>query len=298
MEHELPLDPTARADDPRQDDERDDGTHEVTPDVAYKRQAIVNVAYVGRPGAERGWVLIDAGLPGTAGQIVDAAEKRFGSGARPAAIVMTHGHFDHFGALEELAERWQVPVYAHPLEIPYLNGTACYPPPDPTVGGGLMSLLSPLYPRHPVDVSRWLQPLPGSGAIPPLPGWRWLPSPGHTPGHVSFWRENDRTLIVGDAFITTMQESAYSAMTQEPEMHGPPAYFTQDWKAAHASVIRLATLNPEIVVCGHGRAMHGPQMRQALHRLANDFESIAIPTHGRYVTAPTHPENGTAYPAA
>jgi glyoxylase-like metal-dependent hydrolase (beta-lactamase superfamily II) len=65
---------------------------------------------------------------------------------------LTHGHFDHVGPLETLAEEWDVPVYAHALEHCYLNGTESYPPPDSTVGGGLMSLLSPLYPRKPVDV--------------------------------------------------------------------------------------------------------------------------------------------------
>src|ERR1700710_183150 len=85
---------------------------------------------------------------------------RRGSAARalPSAIVLTHGHFDHVGPLETLAKEWDVPIYAHKLEHPYLNGTKSYPPPDPTVGGGLMSLLSPLYPRKPGDVSERLRP--------------------------------------------------------------------------------------------------------------------------------------------
>ena len=44
----------------------------------------------------------------------------------------------------------------------------------------------------------------------------------HAPGHISYWREVDRTLVVGDAFITTAQESAYAVATQAPELHGPP----------------------------------------------------------------------------
>ena len=87
-----------------------------------------------------------------------------------------------------LAEQWDVPIYAHELEAPYLNGTASYPPPDPTVGGGLMSLLSRFYPRGPVDVSRWLHLLPGDGSVPPMPGWKWIAVPGHTPGQVAFSR--------------------------------------------------------------------------------------------------------------
>src|ERR1700709_1964335 len=71
--------------------------------------------------------------------------ERFGKVPRPAAILMTHGHADHAGGLEELANLYDAPVYAHPLEMPYLIGEAAYPQPDPFVGGGLMSLASPLF---------------------------------------------------------------------------------------------------------------------------------------------------------
>ena len=264
--------------------EAHDGAHEVLRDLAYQRLAIVNVAYVGAPdGGDGRWALVDAGIPGTAGPILRTVEHRFGRDARPAAIVMTHGHFDHTGVLRELAERWDVPVYAHELELPYLDDRASYPPPDPSVGGGLMARLSPLYPRGPVDVRPWLRTLPADGAVPGMPGWRWLHTPGHAPGHVSLWRAADRTLLAGDAVITTKQESAYAVLTQKPELHGPPMYFTPDWPNARSSVERLAALEPEILVAGHGRAMHGPALRAALHALARDFDQIAVPEQGRYV---------------
>ena len=295
MAHEIPLDPSARADDPQKDEARHDDTHEVAPDLAYKRLAIVNVAFYGIPGAgDRQWVLIDAALPHTAGLIVKAAQERFGPDSRPAAILLTHGHFDHVSALEDLATLWDVPIYAHELERPYLDGTAAYPPPDPTVGG-LMSTLSPLFPRGPLDVSSRLQNLPADGSVPAMPGWRWLHTPGHAPGHVSFWRESDRALLAGDAFITTAQESAYSAATQQVEMHGPPMYFTPDWPSAKASVERLAALEPELAITGHGRAMHGAAMRDALHALARDFDRVAVPDHGKYVLHPATAADGSAY---
>ena len=296
MGQQIPLASTGRADDSQGDAARDDGTHEVAPDLAYRRLAIVNVVFVGRPGAgDRQWVLIDAGVMGTRGLITGAAEERFGPDSRPAAIVMTHGHFDHVGALEELADRWEAPVYAHELERPYLDGSASYPPPDPTVGGGLMSLLSPLYPRGPVDVRRRLRTLPPDGSVPEMPGWRWLHTPGHTPGHVSFWREADRTVIAGDAFITTRQESAYAVAVQEPEMHGPPMYYTADWEKARSSVEALARLEPELAITGHGPAMRGAAMRTALHELARDFDRVAVPEQGKYVDRPARAEDGSAY---
>jgi glyoxylase-like metal-dependent hydrolase (beta-lactamase superfamily II) len=133
-----------------------------------------------------------------------------------------------------------------------------------------------------------VQPFPEDGAVPGMPGWRWIHTPGHTEGHVSLWRESDRTLIAGDAFITTKQESAYAVATQRPELHGPPMYFTPDWVSAASSVRKLAALQPELVITGHGRALQGPEMRQSLDTLARDFEKVAVPEHGRYVGAPVN----------
>lgn len=294
MTQQIPIDPAARADDP-EDGER---AHAVAPDLAYRRIVMVNVVFVGLPDAgDRGWVLVDAGLPVSRPAIRGAAEERFGRGARPSAIVLTHGHFDHVGVLEDLAAEWDVPVWAHSLERPYLDGSASYPAPDPSVGGGLWARLSPLFPTSPVDVSDRLRALPEDGSVPPLPGWRWVHTPGHSPGHVSLWREADRALIVGDAFVTTAQESVYATLTQEPEMHGPPMYLTTEWDKARASVETLAKLEPDLVLPGHGRPMRGDAMRRALHDLAARFETVAVPDGGRYVETPARPEDGTAYRA-
>ena len=95
---------------------------------AFKTLTFVNVSFVGAPGAgDRQWVLIDAGVPGTAGTIEKAAAERFGEHARPAAIVLTHGHVDHRGALPALAAKWDAPIYAHPPET---HGPPRYVTPD------------------------------------------------------------------------------------------------------------------------------------------------------------------------
>lgn len=277
MTDHIDIDPNANA-----DIETDGSLHEIAPDIAWQRLAIVNVVYIGTPGSPD-WILVDAGIPGTKRFIQNAVDDRFGEGARPAAIVMTHGHFDHVGVLKDLAEDWEVPIYAHELELAYLNGSTSYPEADPSVGGGMMSALSRFYPRGPIDVSRWLQVLPEDGSIPGAPEWRWVYTPGHTTGHVALWRERDRALIAGDAFITTDQESAYAVATQKLEIQGPPMYYTPDWGSAKSSVRKLADLEPELAVTGHGLAIKGAELRDGLRKLADRFDEIAVPDHGRYV---------------
>ncbi len=274
MSNQIKLSERCRA--PTED--RGHGLHTLAPDLAYLRLSIVNVVFYGRSTAGDGeWVLIDTGLATSASSIEDCAARRFGKQVRPAAIILTHGHFDHVGTAKELADKWDVPVYAHPLEHPYLDGSTSYPPADPWVGGGVMALMSPLYPRGPVDLGRRLASMPEDGSVPAMPGWRWLHTPGHAPGHISLWREEDRALIAGDAVITTGQESAYEVMTQELEMHGPPRYFTPDWTAAGESVARLAALGPKLLITGHGAPVAGSEMRQAVNLLARDFAKIAVP---------------------
>ena len=190
---------------------------EVLNDIAYRRLGIVNVVFLGTADQ---WVLVDAGLSGSASFIRSAAEGRFGRNMPPAAIVLTHGHFDHVGAVQQLADGWQVPIFAHPLEQSYLDGSSSYPPPNPRVGGGLMTMAAPLYPRGPIDVRRRLKSLPQDGAVPGLEGWRWLHTPGHSPGHVSLWREKDRSLIAGDAVITTVRNLPIPSLRSGPSCTG------------------------------------------------------------------------------
>jgi len=99
MTQQIPLDSRNRA----EEIDRNDDTREIAADLAYLRTVMVNVVFFGLPNAgDRKWVLIDAGIMGAKTAIKSAAEKRFGADARPAAIILTHGHFDHVGALEGL----------------------------------------------------------------------------------------------------------------------------------------------------------------------------------------------------
>ncbi|MDB5253739.1 MAG: fold metallo-hydrolase [Flaviaesturariibacter sp.] len=255
----------------------------VAPGVYRMKDMLVNVFILQNRDATE-WVLVDAGLRTSAPKIREMARSIFGStGSTPRAIIMTHGHFDHRGSLQELAGEWGVPVYCHRLERPYLMGKAAYPPADPAVGGGLLSLLSFTFPNAPIDVSDHLQELPENGMVPELSDWRWIHTPGHTPGHISLFRDGDGVLIAGDAFTTTMQESALSVATQKKILCGPPKYFTPDWVSAAHSVKELAALEPNVIVTGHGQALYGDEARKDLHKLARNFWQRGIPATGRYV---------------
>ena len=247
----------------------------IAPGVHGLRIVFVNVYGITHSNGQ--WTLIDAGLPLSAGRIESWAHKTFNSA--PNAIVLTHGHFDHVSEAQELADKWGVPIYAHPAEFPYLTGQQEYAAPNWKAGGGSMSLLSPTLPKGPINLGPRLQALPGEGTeVPVMPGWTLLQTPGHTPGHCSFYRAEDGVLLVGDAFCTTKPESFFeAALAQHTELHGPPAYFTSDWEAAKRSVRKLAALEPHVVTPGHGKPLTGADVPAALHKLADDFERIAVP---------------------
>lgn len=251
------------------------------------RLLFVNVYMIAnRPGSAKGWVLVDTGLKGSSKKIIAMAEALFGPGTKPSAIVLTHGHADHAGGLQELLHYWDVPVYAHSLELPYLTGRSSYPPADPFVGGGLMSLASFFFPVKPINIRRKLRVINVDEGIPELPEWKVIETPGHSPGHVSLFLPVNATFIAGDAVATTRTESAFFELNYIKKLTGPPQYFTTDWAAAAASVRKIAKLNPRSLGSGHGPAMRGRELQDALSELADTFESVAVPHHGRYVEQP------------
>ncbi|MGG0843923.1 MBL fold metallo-hydrolase [Peribacillus simplex] len=254
----------------------------VKEDIYCLSVQIVNVIFVGSPKDEK-WVLIDAGMPRSAEVIKKAAEDIYGPDHPPAAIILTHGHFDHVGALIELMEYWNAPVYAHIKEMPYLTGQENYPEPDSTVEGGMVAKISWIFPNEGINLDEKVQPLPEDHSVPELSDWKWIHTPGHSKGHISIFRESDRSLIAGDAFVNVRQDSLYKVITQEKEIAGPPRYLTTDWEAAKESVRLLDSLKPAVAVTGHGYPVEWGELEMGLSRLANEFDSLAKPDHGKYV---------------
>ena len=255
-------------------------------------QRFVNVYFVdtGTPGE---WVLIDAGLPGSARTIGAAAAELYGEDSRPEAILLTHGHLDHVGSAKELAIRWQVPIVAHPLELPYLTGKAQYPPQDPTVGGSL-AFMSRFFPKDLPNLEGRVQALDTDDpAVPHLMNWRWLHVPGHAPGQIAFFREADRVLIGADAFATCHHDSVPAVLLGLPKISRAGTPFNYDWEEARRSVQLLADLNPKAIGCGHGPVITGPEAAAGLHELADNYP---VPAQGRYVAEPARTDaSGVEY---
>lgn len=257
---------------------------EVTADILVMNFTIVNACLVGDPEDKMGkWVLIDAGLENSADFILESVEKRFGKDSKPEAIILTHGHFDHVGSVAKLSELWNVPVYIHNLEIPYITGKKDYPVADPTVDEGMVAKMSPTFPHTSIDIGFRAVSLPDDGTVPGMPNWRWIHTPGHSEGHISLFCKKEKVLIVGDAFSTTKQESLLSVITHKEQISGPPKYLTTDWKAAEKSVRLLRDLKAEIVIPSHGEPMTGAEVTAHLEMLVEDFDTIAKPHQGRFV---------------
>ncbi|WP_339250355.1 MBL fold metallo-hydrolase [Sporosarcina sp. FSL W8-0480] len=256
---------------------------EVAPDLYCFTVQIVNVVFYGKAGIGNDWVLIDAGMPKSATMIIEEAEKRFGNGNPPKAIILTHAHFDHIGALIDLLEVWDVPVYAHSLELPYLTGQKNYPKPDTSVEGGMVAKMSFMFPNEGINIGTKAHALSDDHTIPFMPDWKWIHTPGHTEGHISMFRNKDHAMIVGDAFVTVKQDELYKVFTQEKEINGPPRYLTPDWETSEQSVNILKALNPKIAITGHGVPAEGQWLEDSLEKLVSEFKSIAVPEYGKFV---------------
>ena len=128
------------------------------------------------------------------------------------------------------------------------------------------------------DLGDAVRPFEPQAGVPGLPDWNCVPTPGHTPGHVAFFRPADRTLIAGDAVLTMAWSSRLGAggagwlwdlVRREPRLSGPPTIVTCDWRDAAASVVALAALDPWVLATGHGTPFVGQCAASALRAFAD-----------------------------
>jgi hydroxyacylglutathione hydrolase len=187
-----------------------------------------------------GDVLIDAGTRQAEGRIVRQLE-----GRTLSAHALTHAHPDHQGSSHAICERFDIPLWCGESDVPAME-----------TPGAIVNPKAPAWLNH-VQARFWTgPPHPVARALhegDEVAGFTVLETPGHSVGHVSFWRESDRVLIVGDVlgnmhFITGM-----------PGLHTPPDLFTPDPARNRDSARRLAALEPALACFGHGAPLRDPR---------------------------------------
>ncbi len=159
-------------------------------------------------------------------------------GRQVSAHALTHAHPDHQGASHAVCQALGVPFWvgegdADAAENPDLIGER---QPDHWLAQLFFRTMTG--PGHPVD--RALRE--GDDVA----GFRVLEVPGHSAGHVAFWREDDRVLILGDVL------NGADPLTAVPGLREPKTFFTPDPVRNRASARRLEELAPKVVAFGHG----------------------------------------------
>jgi hydroxyacylglutathione hydrolase len=193
--------------------------------------------------------------------LIDAAtrqgEKRIVrqiAGRTVNAHALTHAHPDHQGSSHAICERLDIPLWCGAGDVPAMETAGGVK--NSQAPGWLNGLQERFWTGPPHPVARTLRE--GDEVA----GFTVLETPGHSPGHVAFWRESDRTLILGDVL------NNMNVMTGIPGLHEPPELFTPDPPRNRRSARRLAELEPALVCFGHG----GPLRDTAkLRRFAADL---------------------------
>lgn len=189
--------------------------------------------------ARDGVVIVDTCVPGSADAIVAEVQRAGYSASQVRAIVVTHAHIDHVGSAAALQQATSAPIYAPASEIEAVEGRAPLPHPPGLRGALMESIMTPFRP-DPASVQDALQP---GATLGHLPGWQVVPTPGHTPGHISLYAPDHGLLLAGDA------------LANMGGIKRSPWLFTSDMRQAKATVAMLAGLPLRNLLCGHGSAL-------------------------------------------
>jgi glyoxylase-like metal-dependent hydrolase (beta-lactamase superfamily II) len=171
-----------------------------------------------------GDVLIDAGTPWDRKRVIDQLRD-----VELSAHALTHAHFDHFGSSAAVCSEFGLPMWCGAKDVEAVETGKMLGP---------MGLMLPAARKNPIAKA-----LTEGDEV---AGFEVLDTPGHSPGHVSFWRESDRTLLCGDV-MWGMNPFLNRGPIQEPF-----SFVSPDHKLNRESARRLAELDPALVCFGHG----------------------------------------------
>lgn len=169
-----------------------------------------------------------------------------------SAVALTHGHFDHQGGSHAVCEALDVPLWCGAGErtaVEAGDGSLLYPDPGRFMARLARRLSGPAHP-----VARTLR----EGDM--VGGFTVLETPGHTPGHVVFWRDRDRALVLGDVFFHR------SPVTLHHGLAYPYRFLVYNYERNTAAARRLAGLEPEIICFGHGEPLREARRFQTFVR--------------------------------
>lgn len=177
-------------------------------------------------------VLVDAGTAFSKNRILKELK-----GRQVTAHALTHGHPDHQGASKAVCKALSIPLWCGEKDAAAVtSGNIAELIPDNFIIR--LQLKFWASPGHPVD--RILRE--GDEVA----GFTVLDTPGHSPGHVAYWREADRVLIAGDVLFNA------HPVTGQVGLRQPPEIFTVNPAQNRQSILKLAALEPNVVCFGHG----------------------------------------------
>jgi glyoxylase-like metal-dependent hydrolase (beta-lactamase superfamily II) len=180
-------------------------------------------------------VLIDTGTRWAGRRLLRALRRR-----PPSLVALTHCHPDHRGSAALLCRTFRVPLACHEADAPVMEGRQ---------------------PMHPRLAFPRLAPLIDGGAYPvgrvlrdgdEVAGFRVVHAPGHTMGHVFYFRESDGVTIAGDVLANI------HLLTGRPGLREPPRVFSIDPALNRDSARLLLSLRPSVVAFGHGPPLRDP----------------------------------------
>ena len=196
-----------------------------------------------------GLTLVDAGLAGNDKKILRYMASLGHAPGALRRIVITHADGDHVGALAALKKATGARVYASAVEaVAIAAGRMSRPLKVSGLIGLLMRITSPFFQGAPATVD---EKVSDGQVLPALGGLRVVETPGHTPGHVSYFAPSAGILFVGDSLV-----SSGGTLRASRGMN------TWDEARALESVRLQAALGARIVCPAHGPVVKDAQFPQ------------------------------------